>query len=426
MKKLLTLLLTLGLLPVFVTTTEAQTVWTKSPSNPVLSPGAFNGITVYGIDGAFDSRYALSPSVIFKNGLYKMWYVGFENIWTGRYTIGYAVSEDGVAWNAYIKNPVLSAGSGWESSQIWLSVVTPDLVMYYSGSDGARWSVGVATSTDGLHWTKYSNNPILNIGNTGDWDDANVWGVSVIKMGPSDYRMWYSGNRATGQTKIGYATSTNGLQWTKYQGNPVLAPSSDVWESQKVYVPRVIYANGVFHMFYLGSSSSNNTQIGYAFSSDGIQWTKYSNNPVLTVGSSGDWDSFSLIDHCVILQEDVLRIWYGGRSTQVNWHIGLATASLTTQVQAHQPLPQEFSLSQNYPNPFNPSTTIDYGVPKSAHVTLKVYNSIGQEIATLVDEERVAGSYSTVWNADGLATGTYMVRMTADGSSVVQKMILLK
>ena len=88
--------------------------------------------------------------------------------------------------------------------------------------------------------------------------------------------------------------------------------------------------------------------------------------------------------------------------------------------------PREFRLQQNYPNPFNPSTTIEYDVPARAHITLKVYNALGQEVATLVDEERAPGSYTAVWDAKGVASGSYWSRMTADGVSMVQKMILVK
>jgi hypothetical protein len=133
---------------------SAQINWTKSAKNPVVSPGALNGVGGYGIDGAFDSRFALSPSVIIKNGLYRMWYVGFENYWTGRYTIGYAVSENGEQWYSYQKNPVLASGSGFDNSQVWLSVVLPDtpLAMYYSGFDGSRWRIGLAMSSEGIQW----------------------------------------------------------------------------------------------------------------------------------------------------------------------------------------------------------------------------------------------------------------------------------
>lgn len=86
---------------------QSQTRWTKYLSNPVLAPGALNGISLFGTTGGFDARCALSPSVLFDSGSYRMWYVGYENEFYGFYTIGYALSDDGVSWSTYTKNPIL-------------------------------------------------------------------------------------------------------------------------------------------------------------------------------------------------------------------------------------------------------------------------------------------------------------------------------
>jgi hypothetical protein len=89
-------------------------------------------------------------------------------------------------------------------------------------------------------------------------------------------------------------------------------------------------------------------------------------------------------------------------------------------------MPTGFSLSQNYPNPFNPSTTIRFALPKSGRVELKVYNTLGQEVATLVNEEKVAGTYSAQWNASSVASGVYYYRMQAGEFTATQKMLLMK
>jgi hypothetical protein len=92
--------------------------------------------------------------------------------------------------------------------------------------------------------------------------------------------------------------------------------------------------------------------------------------------------------------------------------------------------PIEEALSQNYPNPFNPSTTIQYRIPTSSKVTIKIYNLLGQNIATLVNEQKQAGSYSVEWNAANVPSGVYFYRteaVTANTRFVdVKKMILLK
>jgi hypothetical protein len=94
-----------------------------------------------------------------------------------------------------------------------------------------------------------------------------------------------------------------------------------------------------------------------------------------------------------------------------------------------QAVPVSFELSQNFPNPFNPTTTIRYGLPKESHVTLKVYNILGQEVATLVDEVQEQG-YKTVQfpqsGREAVSSGTYFYRLQADNYTATRKLTLLK
>ena len=89
-------------------------------------------------------------------------------------------------------------------------------------------------------------------------------------------------------------------------------------------------------------------------------------------------------------------------------------------------VPDEFSLAQNYPNPFNPSTTIRYELPERAIVSLKIYNVLGQEVATLVNEEEEPGSYQVRFDGKGLASGIYLYRLQAGDYFETKKLVLLK
>ncbi len=88
--------------------------------------------------------------------------------------------------------------------------------------------------------------------------------------------------------------------------------------------------------------------------------------------------------------------------------------------------PEEFSLSQNYPNPFNPSTTIEYTLPGSGNVKLIVINSLGEEVATLVNKYQESGSYKFNFDARDLASGIYFYKITAGTFANTKKMILMK
>jgi hypothetical protein len=89
-------------------------------------------------------------------------------------------------------------------------------------------------------------------------------------------------------------------------------------------------------------------------------------------------------------------------------------------------LPVVYELYQNYPNPFNPSTVINYSIPKTSLVTIKVYDILGKEVATLVNEEKSAGNYSVQFNGGNLSSGIYFYRMHAGSFTETKKLILLK
>ena len=88
--------------------------------------------------------------------------------------------------------------------------------------------------------------------------------------------------------------------------------------------------------------------------------------------------------------------------------------------------PKEFSLSQNFPNPFNPSTSIQYQVSNISQVTLKVYDVLGNEVATIVNEEKPVGSYEVGFNALDLSSGIYFYKLQAGSFVQTKKMILLR
>jgi len=88
--------------------------------------------------------------------------------------------------------------------------------------------------------------------------------------------------------------------------------------------------------------------------------------------------------------------------------------------------PKTFTLAQNYPNPFNPNTTIEFAIPQSSNVSLKVYDMTGREVATLVNEFRNTGNYVAIWNASGVSSGVYFYKLVSGNFVETKKMILAK
>ncbi len=102
------------------------------------------------------------------------------------------------------------------------------------------------------------------------------------------------------------------------------------------------------------------------------------------------------------------------------------TRQTTSVKQTITEIPKEFALSQNYPNPFNPSTKIDFDLPKSGLVSLKIYNVLGQEIASLVSGNYAAGHYTIPFEASRFTTGIYFYRLQSGSGVAVKKMLLIK
>ncbi|MCL5267855.1 MAG: T9SS type A sorting domain-containing protein [Bacteroidetes bacterium] len=127
--------------------------------------------------------------------------------------------------------------------------------------------------------------------------------------------------------------------------------------------------------------------------------------------------------NCIVVDTSNNRIYcgFGGDSSG-----GIYVRSTVTGIKGNGTNLLRFNRAQNYPNPFNPTTKIHYQLPKDARVTIRIYDVLGREVATLVDGEKPAGYHEVSFNGSQLASGVYFYRFTAPGVDVVKKMLLLK
>jgi photosystem II stability/assembly factor-like uncharacterized protein len=195
-------------------------------------------------------------------------------------------------------------------------------------------------------------------------------------------------------------TSDGGVSWT-----PILSVPSAV---STFYIADVKGTSGS----YVITSSSNVggpslAVPGSVYSSDGgVSWTQIDNQPYgpATFGSSRAG-------------------WSGGPNDEVyKWNSNL----LVTGVTHTKTITEGFRLEQNYPNPFNPSTRIQFQLAGPGFVSLTVYDVLGKEVKTLVNEERKAGLYEATFDATGLASGTYFYRLKAGGFTQSRRLLLLR
>ncbi|WP_455391920.1 LamG-like jellyroll fold domain-containing protein [[Eubacterium] cellulosolvens] len=285
--------------------------FTKYQSNPILSKGPGSTWDVNGVS---------SPSVLYNGTGYMMWFRGMTST---KWEIGLATSNDGISWTKYGGNPVLRLGpsGSWDDSYIGAPSVSYDgniYKMWYQG-EKTNFKIGYATSTDGINWQKYANNPVLDLGVGGSWEDIFVCGPFVNFDGLV-YHMWYGGKKGATQIyKVGYASSYDGTNWTKYPNNPILqAPSGNL--GGLCVVPERDY--------YLGWYNNGGGIINHATSRDGIYWVNYTNNPVITK-SSAPWEDTSVQNPDVIIKDRQYWIYYTARGSNIQ--IGLARSNFSTK-----------------------------------------------------------------------------------------------
>ena len=141
-------------------------------------------------------------------------------------------------------------------------------------------------------------------------------------------------------------------------------------------------------------------------------------------GMPNDWEQAHGLDSTDY--EDRNDIGEGGY-TQLEIYLNELVKGYVTGVEDDASyIPQEFVLHQNYPNPFNPTTVISYQVPVAGHVTLKIYDILGNEVLTLVNKEESAGSYKKEFNANGLSSGVYFYRLFYSDKALTKKMLLIR
>jgi len=257
--------------------------------------------------GDWDGLRVGTPLILLDDGTYRMWYVGKGLTFYGSgNSVGYAESTDGWSWVKYASNPVLEPGEPgeWDSAYRGRVAVLEDgglYKMWYSGGPSSGpWQTGYATSADGLDWEIYAGNPVLPAGPPGSWDEMESEGPTVIKDGAT-YKMWYHGcNADYSVCSIGYATSPDGVTWTKYAGNPVLEATPGQWDESGLAWPRVIKNVAVYEMWYRSDG-----KIGWATSPDGMAWTKDPGNPVLSEG----WDGGGVGPSFVLLDGGTYKMW---------------------------------------------------------------------------------------------------------------------
>ncbi|MEO8233558.1 MAG: hypothetical protein ABI638_14855 [Ignavibacteriota bacterium] len=277
--------------------------WVDYLQNPVLTK----------LNNFYDQNGISHPVVLYDSGNFKMWFNNMAG--DGKHYTFYATSYDGKVWSRYNSNPVLQPGisNSWDNGGTTATCVIKDnnnYKLYYTGYSDytGKYNIGLATSTDGINWTK-NPGPILS-GSSSNWD-YQVSSGDVVLVNGVYYLYYHASEYGSNSQKICLATSTDGINFTKYFNNPILVQTQS-WEEFGIARPSVIYDDAQFKMVYMNTSGSN-MSLGMATSTDGKIWTKLAANPIFGCPmTSNGWASAYVAYPCFRKIGNEYRIYYSG------------------------------------------------------------------------------------------------------------------
>lgn len=288
--------------------------WELHPE-PVLAPGPI---------GSWDSVDVLNPAIVHWRGQYYNLYSGFDG---QHWHTGLAVSHDGIHWKKLGR--VLSPDpSTWEGNYIAANgsalVVNDEIWYWYQAGDPPQ--IGLARSSDGLRWQKFPQ-PVLRLGPRGSWDERGVADPYVLRSGNQFY-LYYLGQDRARRQRLGLAMSTDGIHWIKLRSNPILElgpPGS--FDENGLGEPAVWASHGRYWMLYTGRDRHEWRRIGLAVSPDGVHWKRLPPHTLLQ--GPFPWCSRVVCDPEIEPHPAFVRVWFGAGSVphpaeNIHGRIGLA------------------------------------------------------------------------------------------------------
>jgi predicted GH43/DUF377 family glycosyl hydrolase len=214
----------------------------------------------------------LNPSVVLRDGVYYNLYSAYDG---KTWHTNLATSPDGTTWQPHGR--ILSPQPDtWEASYIAANgsalFENGEFSYWYVAGPRNSHSIGLARSTDGKIWRKHPA-PVLEKGPRGSWDERSIADPYVLRIGDTLY-MYYLGLDRARRQRLGLARSTDGVHWQKLRANPVLEGGPDGSFDEQLGEPAVWQSHGAYWMIYTGRAIDEYRRLGLARSLDGVAWTK--------------------------------------------------------------------------------------------------------------------------------------------------------
>lgn len=296
----------------------------KKYPKPILQT---KGFPYFYYKGNWEGRWVYHPRVIQKDKRYYLFYTGKSGInFLGniklqlRQDIGVAISNDLKQWKRKKNNPIIShsiAAEDWDSDLVAhadIIKVKNKYFMFYDGSKKGIWkeSIGLAESTDLIHWKRSVNKPVLKCGSFW-WDTHHVSRCSVIKGNDEYFYMFFAGHDGICE-RIGIARSNDLIHWDKFLKEPIIDLGVEgEWDDRFVSDPKVFKVRDYYLMTYTGYNRRNiKGCVGLAYSRDLISWEKFPLNPVLKNGNNGSWDEDEATRAAIVYANKNYYLFYTG------------------------------------------------------------------------------------------------------------------
>ena len=235
-------------------------------------------------------------------------------------------STDGTEWEKW--KVALEAGhkGSWEERVNRASVCEIDgkWLMWYTGQSRNNSAIGIATSDDGIRFTRMQQKPILVPSEP--YEKGSVMNPCVLwDKDEKMFKMWYAAGEQFEPDVLCYAESKDGVNWERYANNPILEKSNEKYDQCKVGGCDILKENDRYYMFYIGYQNVDTARVCMAESNDGIHnWVRSTDNPVISP-EKNSWDADAVYKPTVALnkQKNKLLMWYNGRKQNCE-RIGLA------------------------------------------------------------------------------------------------------
>lgn len=293
----------------------------------LLEKYSANPILTLGESGAWDDTYATWACIIRDDDNWKMYYSGKKL----KLQIGLATSSNGKTWTKCEKNPIITAGGPgeWDEGGVWCPSIIKErdeYKMLYTGRNVAKdvTQIGLATSSDGINWIKYGGNPVFNDENSWAYNDTE--GFGIIKDDTNRYLLFYNNlRRYPRETSI--AESTNLTTWTPLQRTPIFA-SPDVksaWNYSQFCAAPFKYGENYYVILPSQDDSGDYAVFALYESADPTfpNTTRIFKGTILSYGVAGKWDDHDLDTPSVVIYDDKLSVYYAGEHKKT-WQEGLA------------------------------------------------------------------------------------------------------